>query len=270
MAQSPRARNSARNPLTAPRATLRYNPQTLGPRVPGDCVPSVLTFQSGYISGYLVVAAAATLHLQMTFAETEELRLYPNYSSRPKLPGKHQDEVLWHTDAGYTLFGAVSGKREHAQADTDKIERMAQSMVNVWTPLVPVTRRNGCMQFSVGSHKLGLVHHSYPHPDGNVGGREGKWLHIDPKVRQEWCSPESGRVIDVELEPGDIVLFHQHMLHSSEHPNMSDQVRWACDFRYQDADEDTLRSTQGHLARSKRRPEQCVATAEQWAAAEFG
>ena len=76
MAQSPRARNSARNPLTAPRATLRYNPQTLGPRVPGDCVPSVLTFQSGYISGYLVVAAAATLHLQMTFAETEELRLW--------------------------------------------------------------------------------------------------------------------------------------------------------------------------------------------------
>ena len=44
--------------------------------MPGDCVPSVLTFQSGYISGYLVVAAAATLHLQMTFAETEELRLW--------------------------------------------------------------------------------------------------------------------------------------------------------------------------------------------------
>ena len=27
---------------------------------------------------------------------TDELRLYPNYGSRPKPPGKHEDEVLWH------------------------------------------------------------------------------------------------------------------------------------------------------------------------------
>ena len=40
----------------------------------GDCVPTLLTFQSGYISGYLVIAAAATLHLQMTFADTPELQ----------------------------------------------------------------------------------------------------------------------------------------------------------------------------------------------------
>lgn len=44
--------------------TMFYNQATLGPRRRGDCLPTVLTFQSGYISAYLVVAATFTLHLQ--------------------------------------------------------------------------------------------------------------------------------------------------------------------------------------------------------------
>jgi hypothetical protein len=52
-----------------------------------------------------------------------------------------------------------------------------------------------------------------------------------------------------------IVIFHQHMLHSSQHPNRSQQVRWALDFRYQIATESTLRLTQGHLCRSQAHPE---------------
>ena len=67
----------------------------------------------------------------------------------------------------------------------------------------------------------------------------------------------------------DIVLFHQHMLHSSQHPNQSSEVRWALDFRYQLATEPTLRVTQGHLCRSRAYPERVIRNAEQWAAATF-
>ena len=68
---------------------------------------------------------------------------------------------------------------------------------------------------------------------------------------------------------GDIVLFHQHMLHSSQHPNKSQQVRWALDFRYQDARESTLRVTQGHMVRSIEHPEKVIVNAEQWAESVF-
>ena len=73
-----------------------------------------------------------------------EIRLYPNYSARPKLPEWAGTQVLWHQDAGYTSDDAgVAGLR----------------MVNVWTPLVKATVANGCMQFIPGTHKLGAVRH---------------------------------------------------------------------------------------------------------------
>jgi len=52
-----------------------YNEQILGaPRMEGDLRPTVLSQQSGYISGHLVVLAAVQLHLCLIFAGTEELR----------------------------------------------------------------------------------------------------------------------------------------------------------------------------------------------------
>ena len=56
-------------------------------------------------------------------------------------------------------------------------------------------------QFSRGSHKLGLVEHAYRRELG-LDTREGKWLHIDDAVRESHCTPESGRVVDVVLDPG--------------------------------------------------------------------
>jgi ectoine hydroxylase-related dioxygenase (phytanoyl-CoA dioxygenase family) len=83
----------------------------------------------------------------------------------------------------------------------ENVERMARSMINVWSPLVPVSPRNGCMQFSRGSHKLGLVEHAYRR-DLGLATREGHWLHVDEAVQASHCSPESGRVVDVVMEPG--------------------------------------------------------------------
>ena len=95
---------------------------------------------------------------------TCELRLYPNYTVRPKLPRDARHEVLWHQDAGYTQSTAWHAPRE---VSNDEIEQIARSMVNVWTPLVPATTENGCMQFVIGSHKLGIQRHVDKGTNGN-------------------------------------------------------------------------------------------------------
>jgi len=163
---------------------------------------------------------------------SDEIRLYPNYTSRPKVPTRHDDEVLWHQDAGYTVSTDFSGSGGTTAATTgarglqeggvsvEEVDAMAASMVNCWTALVPVGRREGCMQFSRGSHHLGLLHHSKPAPGDT-------WLRIPEEVLASHCSAGSERVVDVVVEPGDIVLFHQYMLHGSELPNLSGRLRWA-------------------------------------------
>jgi ectoine hydroxylase-related dioxygenase (phytanoyl-CoA dioxygenase family) len=166
-----------------------------------------------------------------------EVRLYPNYSVRPKLPQNARTEVLWHQDAGYT--GAEAG---------------ALRMVNVWTPLVPATRANGCMEFIPRSHRRGVVPHE----------RDLYYL----RIRDDIIASVAHLAVPIELEPGDVVLFSNLLFHRGL-PNRSNHIRWSVDFRYQDATQDTMRQTQGHLLRSRSRPGDVVRDARHWAALRF-
>ena len=167
-----------------------------------------------------------------------EIRLYPNYSVRPKLPDHAPTEVLWHQDGGYTQ-GQVEMLR----------------MVNVWTPLVPARVENGCMQFIPHTQQLGPVLHE----------KREYFLEISPSV----LAPYLNQVILIELDPGDVVLFHNLLFHRGL-PNHSDKIRWSADWRYQDATQPTLRKENGHMARSHSHPEQAVQNAAQWASLVFG
>ena len=166
-----------------------------------------------------------------------EIRLYPNYTARPKLPENPRTLVLWHQDGGYT------------GAESDVLR-----MVNIWAPLVPATIENGCMQFIPGSHNCGVVqHHSREH-----------YLEIDEAV----LNPLLDSAVDIEVEPGDVVLFHNLLFHQGL-PNRSETVRWSLDWRYQDATQDTQRKYKGHIARSRSQPEREVTSREEWAELDF-
>jgi phytanoyl-CoA hydroxylase len=175
-----------------------------------------------------------------------EIRLYPNYTARPKLPQHAKTLVLWHQDGGYTEFNSP----EAANKDVSQMR-----MVNVWSPLVPVNRHNGCMQFVPGTHRLGVVPH------------EEKQYYLE--IAREYLKPREADAVDVELEPGDIVLFHNLLFHRGL-PNLSQGIRWSLDWRYQDATQETLRKEQGHLARSSESPANVISTAQDWANASFG
>lgn len=166
-----------------------------------------------------------------------EIRLYPNYSARPKLPEQARTLVLWHQDGGYT----------GGQAETLR-------MVNVWTPLVPVTVQNGCMEFIPRTHTLGMVPHE----------QREYYLEIAEAV----LAPRRHEAIPIEAEPGDVILFHNLLFHRGL-PNHTETIRWSLDWRYQDATQPTLRKESGHLARSAGHPDRVVSSAEQWAALSF-
>jgi len=172
-----------------------------------------------------------------------EIRLYPNYTVRPKLPDHEATRVLWHQDGGYTEMGGATGPVA------------ALRMVNIWTSLVPAREENGCMQFIPGTHRLGVVPHERRQYYLEIASD-----HLDPRTNQAVC---------VEVDPGDVVLFHNLLFHQGL-PNRSKTVRWSLDWRYQDATQPTMRATKGHIARSRRDPASAVQDAKQWAGLSFG
>lgn len=176
-----------------------------------------------------------------------EIRLYPNYSVRPKLPDHAATLVLWHQDGGYT---------QSWHLDRDRGENAVEilRMVNVWSPLVPAREENGCMQFIPGTHTIGLAPH------------EGREHYLE--ISRDALEPLLDRAVSIEMDPGDIVLFH-NMLYHQGLPNRTRTVRWSMDWRYQDATQATMRTTNGHMARSRLHPEQVVGNAEMWTALSF-
>ena len=174
-----------------------------------------------------------------------ELRLYPNYFVRPKLPDHAGTQVLWHQDAGYT---------QAHDPNTPNGQLMQLRMINCWAPIVPARPENGCMQFVPGTHKLGVV----PHETGDI------YLEI----AEAHLKPHLTDAVDVICDPGDVVLFSNLMFHCGR-PNVTDTVRWSSDFRYQDATQPTLRPTHGHVVHSRQHPDRAVAGAEHWAGLSF-
>ena len=110
------------------------------------------------------------------------------------------------------------------------------------------------MQFVPGSHKLGLVAH------------EGDLHYL--RIADDVLLPRVPEAIDVEMQPGDVVLFNNLLFHQGQ-PNLSKEILWSIDWRYQDATQSTQRENQGHIARSRVKPVAAVQSDKQWAELSF-
>ncbi|MBA3847503.1 MAG: phytanoyl-CoA dioxygenase family protein [Planctomycetes bacterium] len=174
-----------------------------------------------------------------------EIRIYPNYMARPKLPDDQRMLISWHQDAAYT---AGFGVRGAVPAD-------ALRTLNIWAPLVPARRANGCMQAIPGSHRLGLVPHA-------------PFQEIHLAIADHVLAPHVARAVDLACDPGDAIVFHNLLFHRGL-PNTADTIRWSVDWRLQDATQPTLRPQRGHLLRSHD-PAAAISSAAGWAAAAFG
>lgn len=92
--------------------------------------------------------------------------------------------------------------------------------ITVWTAIDPATKENGCIQVIPGSHLHGLINPS--HGSGFLNKAQSHYI----------CSPD--RVKYLELEPGEVVLMHNHVLHASD-VNRSAQSRRAFSVCYMEA-----------------------------------
>ena len=128
-----------------------------------------------------------------------EIQCNGDYWVRPKLPGEIRTALPWHQDSAY-----MPGSGE-------------QHWPTVWLPLVPVDSVNGTLQFISGSHQLSVQDH------GAESASKFKTPAVDPSAGKE--------VVTLDMNPGDLVIFHNRVFHRST-VNGSSAIRWSADFRY--------------------------------------
>ncbi|MEW6752567.1 MAG: phytanoyl-CoA dioxygenase family protein [Candidatus Latescibacterota bacterium] len=104
-------------------------------------------------------------------------------------------------------------------------------LLTIYTALDPATRLNGCVQVIRGSHRWGLVN-----PEHTSG-------FLTPEQAQ--AAVAQHEVVFLELEPGEVALLHNWLLHSSD-VNRSGQARRAFSVCVMDAA--TRRRDTGQIA----------------------
>lgn len=118
-----------------------------------------------------------------------------NHICRIDPPRDERFTYKWHQQSYYSIF----------EADE----------VQLWAPLVDRnTKEKGTMSILMGSHKKEVLHHIEKVPDGHIQ------LYIADK---EVTSYEE---VHIELNPGDVIFFHQYLIHRSNH-NISNKVRYS-------------------------------------------
>lgn len=115
-------------------------------------------------------------------------------------PPRHGSITPWHQD---------SAAWSMPPGPYDPNEPM---MFDFWIAIDRATKENGCLQLIPFSQKLGRIAHQQ---QGN------KLTEVDP--RDHGYNPEQDAVA-CEMEPGDILVWHQNALHYSG-PNRSDKQR---------------------------------------------
>lgn len=93
--------------------------------------------------------------------------------------------------------------------------------LTVWIALDPATQENGCVQIMPKTHTAGVIN-----PNHSSG-------FLNDELTSEWINRDE--VLYLELEPGDIAILHNKLLHSSD-INQSSQSRRAFSICYMEAD----------------------------------
>ena len=114
---------------------------------------------------------------------------------RIDLPGVTRELAIWHQDYRY-----VQGNTE---------------IITAWIPLQDTPYIRGCLMVMPGSHAMGILAH-----DVDVLDKR----HFPSEIFQR-------EVRYVEMQRGDILLFHSLLLHSSN-LNMSQTTRLSIQARY--------------------------------------
>ena len=139
--------------------------------------------------------------------------------------------------------GRISGMNATTQWHQDNgvvtEEADESDMLTVWLPLTDASERHGCLKVVPRSHPEGLRLHCPQNGSMQIPAA---------------LVPED-RVRPVPLSRGDVLFMHSRCMHGSL-TNVSDEIRWSLDIRYNPIGQPTGRSLlPGFVARSRANPE---------------
>ena len=139
--------------------------------------------------------------------------------------------TMWHQDNGVVT------------EDADDTE-----MLTAWVPVNDATIENGCLGVLPGSHRRKLIGHC-PTPMQMV-------------IPDQLIA--SDQVIPVPMRAGSVLFLTRYTAHMSL-PNLSNELRWSFDLRYQPTGQPTGRKAfPGFVVSSKARPESALTDHGEW------
>jgi ectoine hydroxylase-related dioxygenase (phytanoyl-CoA dioxygenase family) len=162
-------------------------------------------------------------------------------------PPEHQLNQKFH--GKNTMFSATEWHQDQGVAT---VEVDATEMLTVWFPVFDTTTENGCLCVVPRSHKRGLLLHCPSKPGQTFD------LRIPEVIR-------ASNGVALEMRRGSALFMHRLTMHSSLR-NLSREVRWSFDLRYQRVGQPTGRDwLPAFVARSRQEPSQEVHDWRRWA-----
>jgi ectoine hydroxylase-related dioxygenase (phytanoyl-CoA dioxygenase family) len=150
-------------------------------------------------------------------------------------------------------IGEISQTVWHQDLATVMPEADGTDMLTVWIALTEANATNGCLLLAPRSHHRGLVTHC--HEPGSNYSRQA--------IPESLVGEE--RIV-LEMNAGDVLFMHKATMHASL-PNLSEDIRWSVDLRYQPVGQPTGRPWfPGFVARSRTGTNEVLTSAEQWRA----
>jgi hypothetical protein len=137
----------------------------------------------------------------------------PVWNLRTKTPKNEQTTVPWHQDSGYL--------------DNDSYNVL---QLTAWIPLIDANESNGCMQVVQNGHKTGRIA-THTCCWGNTW-----YIMLDEEEMKKTLEVDPSQdVITCPVPYGGALFFSNALPHRSLN-NMSDDIRWSLDLRWQAAD----------------------------------
>lgn len=112
---------------------------------------------------------------------------------------QYSSHTHWHQDIRYWGFNSPD-------------------LVNAWLALVQETQDNGALQFIPGSHRVDIQPEQFD---------ADRFLLVEHPANFALL----GKAVTVELQPGDVVLFHAKTLHAAG-ANLTEQTKYSLVFTY--------------------------------------
>tara|TARA_B100001996_G_scaffold67513_1_gene49159 strand:- start:455 stop:1435 length:981 start_codon:yes stop_codon:yes gene_type:complete len=148
---------------------------------------------------------------------------------------KPPERLLPKNEMGQPIIGATA---YHQDAGVVNEKAQETEMLTVWFPIFDAPVEAGPLKVVPGSHKGELLRHCANYK--NLG-----LTQIPEHLFDE------GGAVPVPLDRGDLVILHKKTVHASL-SNISDNIRWSFDLRYNPIGQDTGREVfPGFVARSR-------------------